>query len=60
MFYSEENGLKGMDFLVFIDVIVICMVYEEKEFCKIGEVVLVVIFDVVSIILGLKERVRKD
>lgn len=60
MFYSEENGLKGMDFLVFIDVIVICMAYEEKEFCKIGEVVLVVIFDVVSIILGLKERVRKD
>lgn len=60
MFHSEENGSKGMDPLVLIDAIAICMAYEEKELCKIGEVALAVIFDVASIILGSKERVRKD
>lgn len=59
MFHSEENGSKGMDPLVLIDAIAICMAYEEKELCKIGEVALAVIFDVASIILGSKERVRK-
>ncbi len=58
MFHSEENGSKGMDPLVLIDAIAICMAYEEKELCKIGEVALAVIFDVASIILGSKERVR--
>lgn len=48
-----------MDPLVLIDAIAICMAYEEKELCKIGEVALAVIFDVASIILGSKERVRK-
>lgn len=57
MFHSEENGSKGMDPLVLIDAIAICMAYEEKELCKIGEVALAVIFDVASIILGSKERV---
>lgn len=47
-----------MDPLVLIDAIAICMAYEEKELCKIGEVALAVIFDVASIILGSKERVR--
>ncbi|XP_047194241.1 transformation/transcription domain-associated protein isoform X4 [Hippoglossus stenolepis] len=56
MFHSEENGSKGMDPLVLIDAIAICMAYEEKELCKIGEVALAVIFDVASIILGSKER----
>nr|XP_057918222.1 transformation/transcription domain-associated protein isoform X1 [Doryrhamphus excisus] len=56
MFHSEENGSKGMDPLVLIDAIAICMAYEEKELCKIGEVSLAVIFDVASIILGSKER----
>lgn len=60
MFHSEENGSKGMDPLVLIDAIAICMAYEEKELCKIGEVALAVIFDVASIILGSKERVRPD
>lgn len=60
MFHSEENGSKGMDPLVLIDAIAICMAYEEKELCKIGEVALAVIFDVASIILGSKERVRLD
>lgn len=60
MFHSEENGSKGMDPLVLIDAIAICMAYEEKELCKIGEVALAVIFDVASIILGSKERVRKS
>lgn len=46
-----------MDPLVLIDAIAICMAYEEKELCKIGEVALAVIFDVASIILGSKERV---
>ena len=46
MFHSEENGSKGMDPLVLIDAIAICMAYEEKELCKIGEVALAVIFDV--------------
>lgn len=59
MFHSEENGSKGMDPLVLIDAIAICMAYEEKELCKIGEVALAVIFDVASIILGSKERVRR-
>lgn len=59
MFHSEENGSKGMDPLVLIDAIAICMAYEEKELCKIGEVALAVIFDVASIILGSKERVSK-
>lgn len=45
-----------MDPLVLIDAIAICMAYEEKELCKIGEVALAVIFDVASIILGSKER----
>lgn len=58
MFHSEENGSKGMDPLVLIDAIAICMAYEEKELCKIGEVALAVIFDVASIILGSKERVN--
>lgn len=58
MFHSEENGSQGMDPLVLIDAIAICMAYEEKELCKIGEVALAVIFDVASIILGSKERVR--
>lgn len=49
-----------MDPLVLIDAIAICMAYEEKELCKIGEVALAVIFDVASIILGSKERVRRD
>lgn len=56
MFHSEENGSQGMDPLVLIDAIAICMAYEEKELCKIGEVALAVIFDVASIILGSKER----
>ncbi|XP_015681343.1 transformation/transcription domain-associated protein, partial [Protobothrops mucrosquamatus] len=56
MFHSEENGSRGMDPLVLIDAIAICMAYEEKELCKIGEVALAVIFDVASIILGSKER----
>ncbi|XP_051968309.1 transformation/transcription domain-associated protein-like [Xyrauchen texanus] len=56
MFHSEENGSKSMDPLVLIDAIAICMAYEEKELCKIGEVALAVIFDVASIILGSKER----
>ncbi|EPQ15807.1 Transformation/transcription domain-associated protein [Myotis brandtii] len=56
MFHSDENGSKGMDPLVLIDAIAICMAYEEKELCKIGEVALAVIFDVASIILGSKER----
>ncbi|KAF3853360.1 hypothetical protein F7725_014048 [Dissostichus mawsoni] len=56
MFHSEENGSKGMDPLVLIDAIAICMAYEEKELCKIGEVALAVIFDVASIILGSKEE----
>ncbi|XP_034049033.1 transformation/transcription domain-associated protein isoform X2 [Thalassophryne amazonica] len=56
MFHSEENRSKGMDPLVLIDAIAICMAYEEKELCKIGEVALAVIFDVASIILGSKER----
>lgn len=60
MFHSEENGSKGMDPLVLIDAIAICMAYEEKELCKIGEVALAVIFDVASIILGSKERVRDE
>lgn len=60
MFHSEENGSKGMDPLVLIDAIAICMAYEEKELCKIGEVALAVIFDVASIILGSKERVRHN
>lgn len=59
MFHSEENGSKGMDPLVLIDAIAICMAYEEKELCKIGEVALAVIFDVASIILGSKERVSQ-
>lgn len=59
MFHSEENGSKGMDPLVLIDAIAICMAYEEKELCKIGEVALAVIFDVASIILGSKERVSR-
>lgn len=57
MFHSEENGSKGMDPLVLIDAIAICMAYEEKELCKIGEVALAVIFDVATIILGSKDRV---
>ncbi|XP_049614450.1 transformation/transcription domain-associated protein isoform X1 [Syngnathus scovelli] len=56
MFHSEENGSKGMDPLVLIDAVAICMAYEERELCKIGEVALAVIFDVASIILGSKER----
>nr|XP_020664456.1 transformation/transcription domain-associated protein [Pogona vitticeps] len=56
MFHSEENGSKGMDPLVLIDAIAICMAYEEKELCKIGEVALAVMNDVASIILGSKER----
>lgn len=60
MFHSEENGSKGMDPLVLIDAIAICMAYEEKELCKIGEVALAVIFDVASIILGSKERVSRS
>ncbi|XP_069012072.1 transformation/transcription domain-associated protein isoform X2 [Embiotoca jacksoni] len=56
MFHSEENGSKGMDPLVLIDAIAICMAYEEKELCKIGEVALAVIVDVAGIILGSKER----
>lgn len=52
-----KHGQMMIDPLVLIDAIAICMAYEEKELCKIGEVALAVIFDVASIILGSKERV---
>ncbi|XP_078728881.1 transformation/transcription domain-associated protein isoform X3 [Lampetra fluviatilis] len=56
MFHGEEGGARCMDPLVLVDAIAVCMAYEEKELCKIGEVALAIIFDVASIIMGSKER----
>uniref|UniRef100_A0A8C4N824 Uncharacterized protein n=1 Tax=Eptatretus burgeri TaxID=7764 RepID=A0A8C4N824_EPTBU len=58
MFHSEQGGARAMDPLVLVDAIAVCMAYEEKELCKIGEVALAIVFDVASIIMGSKERVR--
>uniref|UniRef100_UPI00358FE8D5 transformation/transcription domain-associated protein-like isoform X3 n=1 Tax=Myxine glutinosa TaxID=7769 RepID=UPI00358FE8D5 len=56
MFHSEQGGARAMDPLVLVDAIAVCMAYEEKELCKIGEVALAIVFDVASIIMGSKER----
>lgn len=42
----------GIDVYVMVDVIVVVMLMEDKEFYKVGELVVVVMIEIVSVIIG--------
>ncbi|XP_019648042.1 PREDICTED: transformation/transcription domain-associated protein-like [Branchiostoma belcheri] len=51
---AETN--RGMDPLVIVDAVAVCMSHEEKELCKIGEIALAIIIEVTATVLGSKEK----
>lgn len=54
--YKHYHSSQGVDPLVLIDALAVCMGHEEKELCKPGHLCMELILETASTIMGTKER----